>query len=401
LTFQEDTKYADFTVDTNHDLTIAPSSDGIVKIDSETLTLDDNEVPVIVDGVTKTVQAAGGDFTTIQAAINWFKEKLIVGSCIIDVEAGTYAESVNVVDLFIGAAGSLEIQGDTRVLAGQSYVDGAETNTQSKANGGTGVFTLANAGNDITVTGATTNPDFDADGWGNGDKILAYDNVGATAEHTIDSVLNNVITLTAAAPALGNDGTAIVLQPDRKISAATALTVDGPRGLQISGFYLVGTAGDGLSATNGAVCIARNCLANPSRYGFVATESYSAIDCSGGAISAWDGSQGYRANVAASIVADASVSVAPVTGYRAQNFSYIKAQNAVGVNCTTAFDVQIFSNLETFQAYARQNTTGYKAVSFSFIRALVTNAKNNGNATDYNPAVSGTHGNNGAMIQWT
>jgi hypothetical protein len=34
LTFQEDTKYADFTVDTNHDLTIAPSSTGIVLIDT-------------------------------------------------------------------------------------------------------------------------------------------------------------------------------------------------------------------------------------------------------------------------------------------------------------------------------------------------------------------------------
>lgn len=472
LTHTEDTKFVDFTLDTNHDLTIDPSSTGQIKLaatvtvideiqhegdpdtkigftdDTQTftvgglvalqiteaaqdlveigdvagtgdwdvdfnngqmlltgssgvLTLDSNEVPVIVDSVTKTVQAAGGDFTTIQGAVDFFKNKLIVGSCLITVEAATYAESVSVVDLFIGATGSLEIRGDTRVLAGQSYVDGAETNTSSKANGGTGVFTLANAGNDITVTGATTNPDFDADGWGSGDKILTYDNAGAVAEHTISSTLNNVITLTGAAPALGNDATAIMLQPDRKITGATSLTVDVAKGIQATGLYFAGSGG-GVSVENGGYCIIRNCAARPaSGNGFVASGFYSSADCSGGAVSAWDSGQGFRANNSSSVIATNSVCVGSTTGYRGQLFSFANLANAVSVNCTTAFDALIFTEMDTFQTYARQNTTGYKAQSFSFIRALSTNAKNNGNGTDYNPAASGVHGNNGSMIQWT
>ncbi|MCP4083178.1 MAG: hypothetical protein GY743_23395 [Planctomycetaceae bacterium] len=367
---------------------------------SGVLTLDGNEVPVIVDSVTKTVQAAGGDFTTIQDAVDWFKNKLIVGSCIIDVEAATYAESVSATDLFIGATGSLEIQGDTRVLAGQSYVDGAETNVLAKANGGTGVFTLANAGATITVTGATTNPDFDADGWGNGDKILSYDNAGATAEYTILSVLNNVITLTVAAPVLGNDGTAIVLQPDRKISGATAITIDGPKGLEMTGLYVVGST-YGINATNGSSGVVRNCLSYSTVYGFYANTGYSALDCSGGANSAWGGSQGFRASGASAIECPYAVCVGSLSGFRAQTFSYMNTHYCVGVNCTTAFYAILFSHIESYMSYARQNTTGYFATSFSFIRALVTNAKNNGNGTNYNPAVSGTAGNNGSMIQWT
>lgn len=384
----------DWDVDFNNGQMLLTGSSGV-------LTLDSNEVPVIVDSVTKTVQAAGGDFTTIQGAVDFFKNKLIVGSCLITVEAATYAESVSVVDLFIGATGSLEIRGDTRVLAGQSYVDGAETNTSSKANGGTGVFTLANAGNDITVTGATTNPDFDADGWGSGDKILTYDNAGAVAEHTISSTLNNVITLTGAAPALGNDATAIMLQPDRKITGATSLTVDVAKGIQATGLYFAGSGG-GVSVENGGYCIIRNCAARPtSGNGFVTSGFYSSADCSGGAVSAWDSGQGFRANNSSSIIATSSVCVGSTIGYRGQLFSFANLANAVSVNCTTAFDALIFTEMDTFQTYARQNTTGYKAQSFSFIRALSTNAKNNGNGTDYNPAASGVHGNNGSMIQWT
>lgn len=384
----------DWDVNFNNGQMLLTGSSGV-------LTLGLNEVPVIVDSVTKTVRAAGGDFTTIQGAINFFKNKLIVGSCVIDVESATYAESVSVVDLFIGATGSLKIQGDTRVLAGQSYVDGAETNTSGLANGGTGVFTLTNAGNDITITGATTNPDFDADGWGNGDKILTYDNAGAVAEHTISSTLNNVITLTGAAPALGNDATAIMLQPDRNITGGgfTSLTVDLVKGVQVTGFYLTGQVG--VTIINGAFCTIRNCATRPVGNGFVVQSLYSVLDCGQGSVSSWDANQAFRSTGGANLLALASVAVGSTVGYRCQIFSVLNAQNGVGVNCTTAFDTQIFANLELFAAYARQNTTGYKAQSFSFIRALSTSAKNNGNGTDYNPAVSGVHGNNGAMIQWT
>jgi ABC-type uncharacterized transport system YnjBCD ATPase subunit len=40
LTFQEDTKFADFTVDTNHDLTIDPSSTGQIKLAAVDVTIE-------------------------------------------------------------------------------------------------------------------------------------------------------------------------------------------------------------------------------------------------------------------------------------------------------------------------------------------------------------------------
>jgi hypothetical protein len=42
LTFQEDTKYANFTVDTNHDLTIDPSSTGEIKLASVDVTIEED-----------------------------------------------------------------------------------------------------------------------------------------------------------------------------------------------------------------------------------------------------------------------------------------------------------------------------------------------------------------------
>jgi pectin methylesterase-like acyl-CoA thioesterase len=161
-----------------------------------------------VDAVTKTV-GSGKDFTTIQAAIDWFEARIITGACYIDADAGTYDEAVDFSGLLIAGGASLTLRGDTRVLAGLSFVDGAAINRGALANGGSGTGALSNAGANITVTGTITNPDFDADSWGSGDKILVYDNAGAITEHTIDSVLNNVITLTAASPAIGNDATAM------------------------------------------------------------------------------------------------------------------------------------------------------------------------------------------------
>jgi hypothetical protein len=192
------------------------------------------------DGVTRTV-GSGKDHATIQAAIDWFKQRILTGACYIDVDAGTYDEAVTFEDIVVARGGTLTLRGDTRLLAGLSYVDGADANQGGITNGGSGACSLANAGNDITVTGAGSNPDFDADGWTSGDTVLVYDNTGTITEYTVSSALNNVITLSVAAPAIGNDATAICLLPNRRIErTSTGPCVDDTsvENVTLSGFYL-------------------------------------------------------------------------------------------------------------------------------------------------------------------
>jgi hypothetical protein len=275
--------------------------------------------PTLKDEVI-TVGGTDDTFSTIQTAIDSLKQYRITGNCRIDVDAGTYDEAVVFSDLLIDAGATLTLRGDTRVLAGLSYVDGADCNQAGLTNGGSGACALANAGNDITVTGGGGNPDFDADGWVNGDTILVYDNAGATTEETIDSVLNNVITLTAAAPAVGNDATAICLLPNRRIertSAGPCIHIDSTRGIILDGFYLITSTGDdchGINAQVGAFVVIWNLVVSPEDRGLQIASALCRADASTGAISVWGASLGIASNLG----------------------SYIDAQYVIAIECATA-----------------------------------------------------------------
>jgi hypothetical protein len=343
-----------------------------------------------VDGVTRTV-GSGKDHATIQDAVDWFKKKLVTGSCKIDVDAGSYDEAVVFDDLFIGANGALELEGDTRVLAGLSLVDGATMNQAGLANGGSGVCALANAGNNITVTGTVTNPDFDADGWGSGDTILVYDNVAATTEYTISSTLNNVITLTVAAPAVGNDATTICLLPDRHIERTTA----GPcvsveiENVKLDGFFLISSVGadcNGVQAINGGSVECENVATQVQDYGFYA-DNLGMLIGDAGAISAWDSTMGVITTHSSVAKVQYVVVVNCTYGCYGGTFSLLHAPYGIYVNGTYGVFVTNFAHIYADNGTARQDTnTGYYAQYMSFIRGVSTNANNNGNGADYNPA---------------
>lgn len=430
--------------------------------------------PLYADGVTKTVGAAG-DFTTIQAAIDWFADReVIYGDCIIDVDAAAYDEAVDFSGLVIAAGDSLTLQGDTRVLAGLSYVscnanaaawtaltvygagaevrpvagnngffyytvaggtsaagepvwpvvigntvvDGTVTwictgvlmNRASLANGGGGSCQITSAGNVITVTGTTANPDFDADGWVNGDKILTFNNAGAIAEYTISATLNNTITLTVAAPAMGNDSTAICLLPNRRIertAAGPCVSVDTVRGIVIDGFYLESSTGalcHGLSVINGGACEAVRVATYVEDYGFNA-EDLSFIDAARGAISAWGAAaaaRGYYCIRSSLVKAQYSVAVYGQHLYRCFDFSEMSCPDSTAVEGTGyAYSSALFSDINAARGIARQSGTGYRADFMSLGYAATTSTYDYGNTTDYNPAPAlpgSAQGNHFAVI---
>lgn len=360
----------------------------------------------VFDGVTVTV-GSGKDYATIQGAIDSFSGAAIFGTNYIDVDAGTYDEAVDFSSLLLAGGATLTLRGDARVLAGLSYVDGSRANLLGLANGGSGTCAISNAGAVVTVTGSTTNPDFDADGWGSGDTVLIYNNAGAIAEYTIDSVLNNAITLTVAAPAIGNDATAIALLPDRRIARSTA----GPcvyapyiRGIGVDGFYLLtstGTSCHGVYSIRGSAVDVENCVAYAEDVGFYAEFAYSAILSSGGAVSAWGCTQGFFANDTGQVRVLYTVAVGCVTGFWCQTLSFLQAYAAIAVNATSGFYCQLMGFMYAEQATARQDTTGYHGLSRGYIYATSTNAQNNGNGTNYNPAVSDVFGNSNGSITWS
>ncbi len=360
-----------------------------------------------ISDVTRTV-GAGKDHATIQAAINWFAERVaIFGDNVIDADAAAYDEAVSFSDIVLAAGATLTLEGDTRALVGISYVDGASCNQAAIANGGSGVCALANAGNNITVTGTVGNPDYDAAGLVNGDRILVYDNAGATTIETIDSVLNNVITLTGAAPAVGNDATSICILPDRSIertAAGPCIQVSSIRGVSIDGWYLESAAGascHGIAADTAALVVAENTATNVEDNGIWADAAYSTIRSVGGAVSCWGSTHAARATSAAQVILNYGVSVACTTGFSCAFFGFFFGTRMTAVEATTGFTATHFSYLYAGFGTARQDTTGYYAGQRGYLYAAASNVNNNGNGADYNPAVSDAFGNNNGSITWS
>lgn len=382
---------------------------------------------VVYFPITKTAGAAS-DFTTVQAAIDWFKNRLLCALCKIDIVTGaSYAETLVIEDVFCAAEGRLELEGDTRGMAGATWVDSAVITCQD-ANAGSGVCTLANAGAVITVTGAGGNPDFDADGWVNGDTVMTRDNAGAVATYTISATLNNTITLTVAAPALGNTGTSITLVPNTVIApsgAGNAIEVIESRGILLDGLYLDATAGatgEGLYVRNGGECKCENVLSEADGQGFSAMWT-GHIEASDGACTAIDCNNGFLAINSGTILATYGCAIGGSGyGFYASQLSYIAARYAVSAGNNRGFRSAYFGVWNAGDAYALDNTNygfaterfggGYCYLSrtagsngvadyYSSHNSYMFAGNTNVGGPTYSPAASDTEGNVYAIITWS
>lgn len=373
---------------------------------------------VVYFDCSKTAGAAG-DFATVQAAIDWFKNRNICALATIDIVTGaTYAETLVIEDVFCTARGRLELEGDPRGMAAATWVDGAAVTCQD-ANAGSGVCTLANAGAVITVTGAGGNPDFDADGWVNGDTVITRDNAGAVATYTISATLNNTITLTVAAPAVGNTGTSMTLVPNTVIApsgAGNAVEVIESRGILLDGLHLDATAGatgHGLYVHDGGGCACENILAEADDRGFLA-EWGAFIEADDGACTAVECSIGFYVLNQGYILADYGVAVGcGAAGFYGAYSGFVEADYAVATDCVDGFAGQWLGGCVCRYAYAFQNGTyGFHAGRQGFVRCndsrtAATNGTDyradynsymfatntNVGGPTYSPAVSDTEGN--------
>jgi len=221
--------------------------------------------------VVKTV-GSGKDFATIQEAIDWFKDYIIVSGCRIDIDAGTYSENLDISGLLIVAPDGLEIRGDSRQVAGKTFING-NTNINVygaysvMSNGGTGACTITknDTNKTLTIACATTNPDFQTDGWVAGDTVMTYDGTTWT-EHTLTAVSGNILTKSTAWPTITTNF-AVVFCPKVKLSSPLAANGDhvyvGSPNIFLHGLRLASSfsyAINGVHLTNAAVIRISRCF---------------------------------------------------------------------------------------------------------------------------------------------
>jgi hypothetical protein len=477
---------------------------------------------ILLDGVTKTVKAVGGDYTTIQDAFNFFAPGKLISDCTIDVDAGTYAETVVFSNLLVASEGQLTVEGDTRELAGLSYVNGVDTVTYAAwtgttvysgtdprsivyptATNETGLMYMATTGGtsgaaepvwptaiggtvvDGTVTwtaigvavnpvGITNggaalggcqflvtggvlsvvvsggNPDFDADGWVSGDKVLTWDGT-SFSELTLTGVANNTLT-TAAWPAnITNVYSTITLLPNRIIVPASGeAIINDTSGVVISGFYLKSVDDSAIQMNTGNLKL-DNCVVRGYNNGiFMANQN--ALDADSGANTFIASNTGttnrdalnannqsnvdidYASCVASGVTINTnsnlsafrvlvvdtpnSVSYAAVyarTGstascdrsqfLRCPYGAYAVENSIILINRAFALGSSAYGfralnqgEIRAVLTAARDCSVGYRAENFGYIDAAITSANNNNNTTNYSPAASATFGNNGSMI---
>jgi hypothetical protein len=355
----------------------------------------------MVSNITKTV-GADKDYATIQEAINYFMGKTVSGTCTIAVDAGTYAENLTFASIQIMPGATLWLKGDTRTLAGLTYVDHTHgANSEDRTNGGStdAACALATSVNDITVTVTGTDPDFNADSWVNGDKLLVYDNAGAITEKTINSTSNKTISLTAAAPTVGGSGSAVALCPNRIISLGdgTGITVN-ITGVTISGFYIKSSVatGYGININIGASAVLQNILVRKfyASIAIISGQAYATVGC----MSSWEAAAyGFQARLSGySSIHYLSIIKCTLYGIFNEGGDLLYSYRSKAVGCSIGYWTSFNSCLYLYANSAINNTTGFYATSGGFIDATSSNARSTGNGT-----LSATDGLTGSYVLLT
>ena len=174
----------------------------------------------------KTITIGHVNFPTIQSGVD-SATGTHAGCLKIKLMKKTYEESVRIQKLSSNADFSedgdlgfiIEGAGLTE-LTGTSYMHGA-LQTKTGPNLGTrpsegttdGTVTLSNVGTVITVEVEGGNPDFVLAGAAVGNEVTIRDDSGDWYDRTILAVLDNTITISGAAVAVGGDKTMLIFQP--------------------------------------------------------------------------------------------------------------------------------------------------------------------------------------------
>jgi hypothetical protein len=407
--------YAPSTAVTDGDLaanTVSPSIDETadalrVRVKySDNTTLKTAIVPFELPA-TLTVGATGADFTTIQAAWDFLKGRLLTATVTINVQAGTYNEALTLNNQ--PSSSFVTIQGDTRTAAGQHFPT-------------TGSITKA--GNNCTITLVSTPPsDFTSSDHVVVGGATTVANVGRFPIVSINTVSKTVTYVNAAGVAEAvRVNTQVVFCPNR-ILDFTGLGANGVLGLcpavpTFSGFTLLSSSGAATAVTvvEGALLVTK-CLAfGLATYGFQARSAgrlrtdvnCTAVKCERGFIATQNGTLtadgtyasdctavGYMGHLGSFLIATNAVATQTVIGFLSQDASTLYAAPAVAShNTLTGF-------LVADGGTARNNGTGYSANWNGLVSANSTSANNSGNTTNYSPATSGTPGNFDGLSRWS
>lgn len=374
---------------------------------------------VSLSNITKTVKTTGGDFTTIQDAINWFKGKLLI-NCKISVDPGLWSEQITVEDIFADRPSDFTIEGDTRNFVGIHFVHGTQANPLNLSNMGTanGACTLSSSGSSITVAVAGDNPNFATAGFGvtsadpnATDYVIVRNTAGAISYHTVTSVSSNTINLSSAAPTVNGNGAFVILPPRYTIRLSSANPVATLNSTcTLKGFTLDqdGSGNGILSSDSQGQMKIQACVIDiastgngifASRTSLINTDTYLSIFYNASGTGSGNGAIFWncvrttlRYIMFGKFAAGATVD---------RGTPYIDMISCVSVGCTTGFQAVVASSANFQSVQVMSATNGIYASNMSYIRALSTNALMIATTTKYSPATSDTVGNVGSYITWS
>jgi len=346
---------------------------------------------------------SGQDYATIAAALadNYQCNGLILNITDDRNEA---------LDLNDGNVGSATILGDNREIVGITFEHGRSIYS-STINAGSGIAALSNSGNDITIAGSSTNPDFDAEGIGNGDKLRIIDDSGNYTENTVSSSLNETITLTGTAPAVGGAGSSVTFVPNRKLynsSSIPLLLSNNLLDLTIQGMSIEtsGTAGIfTILLAFGVRLTLKNCVVSDFRTsgGFPtirveenatlsAISECSVVKCLNTGIETFMGGVAFLNTI--------FVGKCGGLGVAAFDGGKLRTTGAKITHCEKGIFV---SNARSYSptTSTTKNNIGFWAGDSGRIHALGCSTLASGNVTDFSPSSSDTEGNVDGYIKFS
>lgn len=398
--------------------TIAPSIDEVdgalnIRVKYSDGTLETGVLRFVKS--TLTVAPSGGDFTSIQAAWNYLKGRVLNSAVTIDVAAGTYNEAVVLRDQPYGAL--ISIRGDARTAAGQHF---ATTGSITKA-GSNCTITLVNTppsdftnADHIVIGGTASGANvgrFPIVSINTGAKTVTYQNAAGVAEAVLTHTRlvfcpNRIINFTGNTVGVDSGrGGATSMSGFTMLSSAASgafavrATAGGSLGLQRMVAY--GILDTGFYAANGGqLGTDANSAAVACRRGFEAAAN--GLVFANGTYSANHADASYLASIGGFLSAPNAIATKGQYGFLAQLGATMSANGAA---CSQfgacGFKAEYTARIHAEFASATFCVNGYVAEYVGCILALSTSANNASNGTNYVPATTGTLGTTGGVMQWT